>query len=136
MAREIALLVIDMLNPYAHDDADVLGESVAAIVPTMAELIDEANDADGVRLIYVNDNYEDFTATRDDIVRRAVEGQRPDLVEPLARGGSRRSSSPGRSPSNASSTPPSTPMSGTFTSASCAMPWRTSIRSSVQRRCG
>ena len=49
----------------------------------MAELIDEANDADGVRLIYVNDNYEDFTATRDDIVRRAMEGQRPDLVEPL-----------------------------------------------------
>ena len=83
MARDIALLVIDMLNPYGHDDADVLAESVAAIVPTMAGLIDEATGADDVRLIYVNDNYGDFTATRDDIVRRAVEGERPDLVEPL-----------------------------------------------------
>ena len=48
MARDIALLVIDMLNPYAHDDADVLAESVAAIVPTMAGLVEAANDADGV----------------------------------------------------------------------------------------
>ena len=34
-------------------------------------------------MIYVNDNYEDFAATRDDLERRALEGRRPDLVEPL-----------------------------------------------------
>ena len=48
MAAEVALLVIDMLNPYDARRRGLLAESVAAIVPTMAELIDEASDADGV----------------------------------------------------------------------------------------
>jgi nicotinamidase-related amidase len=38
---------------------------------------------DDVDLIYVNDNYGDFTADFDDIVRSALAGERPDLVEPI-----------------------------------------------------
>jgi len=35
-------------------------------------------------VIYVNDNYGDFTADFDDLVRAALDGERPDLVRPVA----------------------------------------------------
>jgi hypothetical protein len=79
----VALLVIDMLNPYEHEDADALAESVATVVRPLSELIAGARETDGVGLIYVNDHYEDFGATRQDLVRRALDGRLPDLVEPL-----------------------------------------------------
>jgi nicotinamidase-related amidase len=77
-----ALIVIDMLNPYEHEHAEELTASVEDVVEPLAALIADAREAD-VELIYVNDNYEDFTATRDDIVQRALDGARPDLVEPI-----------------------------------------------------
>ena len=80
---DTAVLVIDMLNAYQHEDADKLARSVADIVEPMVGLISMARDRDDVDLIYVNDNYGDFTADHDDIVRSALEGKRPDLVEPL-----------------------------------------------------
>jgi nicotinamidase-related amidase len=76
-----ALIVIDMLNAYDHEDADRLAESVAGIVGPLSELVAQAGD--DVELIYVNDNYGDFAATREDIVRRALEGRHRDLVEPI-----------------------------------------------------
>jgi nicotinamidase-related amidase len=78
-----ALLVVDMLNPYEHEDADALTDSVAAIVAPLADLIGRAREDDAVELIYVNDNLGDFAATRHDLVRRALEGRRPQLIEPL-----------------------------------------------------
>ena len=33
--------------------------------------------------VYVNDNHEDFAATRHDIVERALDGRHPELVEPI-----------------------------------------------------
>jgi nicotinamidase-related amidase len=77
-----ALIVTDMLNPYDHEDADRLADSVQAVVEPLAELIARARDA-GVDVIYVNDNYGDFAATRDEIVERALAGRRPSLIEPL-----------------------------------------------------
>jgi nicotinamidase-related amidase len=77
-----ALIVTDMLNPYDHEDADVLADNVAGMVHTVAGLVAEAGESD-VELVYVNDNYGDFTATRDDLVRRALEGRRPELIEPI-----------------------------------------------------
>ncbi len=71
-----------MLNPYDHEDAAVLAGNVEPMVAALGELIDRAGDSD-VEVIYVNDNYGDFTATRDDLVRSAVEGHRADLVEPI-----------------------------------------------------
>ena len=32
---------------------------------------------------HIDDNYGDFTADHDDLVRQALKGARPDLVEPL-----------------------------------------------------
>jgi nicotinamidase-related amidase len=77
-----ALIVIDMLNPYEHEDADELAANVEGMVAPLRELIERAHESD-VELVYVNDNYGDFTAGRDDIVERAVSGRHPELVEPL-----------------------------------------------------
>ena len=79
---DVALIVIDMLNPYDHEDAELLTENVASMVPTLARLVGDANEGD-VELVYVNDNYGDFAATRDDLVRAAQQGRRPDLIEPI-----------------------------------------------------
>ena len=78
-----ALVITDMLNPYDHEDADVLADNVAGMVDAVARLVAEARESD-VELVYVNDNYGDFAATRDDLVRRALDGRRPELIEPIA----------------------------------------------------
>ncbi|MFD0689276.1 cysteine hydrolase family protein [Actinomadura fibrosa] len=78
-----ALIVIDMLNPYDHEDADRLTGSVEAVVGPLRDLVARARERDDVRLVYVNDNHGDFAAAREDLVRGALEGKRPDLVEPL-----------------------------------------------------
>jgi nicotinamidase-related amidase len=78
-----ALIVVDMLNPYQHRDAELLTASVDKMVEPLADLISRAHRADGVELIYVNDNYGDFTADFAEIVRSARNGARPDLVEPV-----------------------------------------------------
>jgi nicotinamidase-related amidase len=80
---DVAVLVIDMLNAYRHDDADRLARNVEEIVEPLSALIDRAYEHDGVDVVYVNDNYGDFTADTDEIVRSALHGRRPDLVEPI-----------------------------------------------------
>jgi nicotinamidase-related amidase len=81
-SRKTTLLVVDMLNPFENDDAEHLTKSVETIVNPLACLIARARD-DSTDVIYVNDNYGDWKATRHDIAERAMEGARPDLVEPL-----------------------------------------------------
>jgi nicotinamidase-related amidase len=78
-----ALIVIDMMNPYDHEDADRLARSAETMVEPLRGLIGEARDRDDVRLLYVNDNYGDFSAGREEVVERALRGRRPDLVEPV-----------------------------------------------------
>ena len=80
---DTALLVIDMLNSYRHEDAEKLTQSVADIVDPLAKAHRKAQKRDDIDLIYVNDNYGDFTASQDDLVRQALEGERPDLVRPV-----------------------------------------------------
>jgi nicotinamidase-related amidase len=80
---DTAVLVIDMLNSYQHEDAEKLIPSVADIADPLAGLVAAARKRDDVDLIYVNDNYGDFSATQDDLVRQALGGARPDLVEPI-----------------------------------------------------
>jgi nicotinamidase-related amidase len=78
-----ALIVIDMLSPYDHEDAERLAESVEEQLPQMVELRDRAARAGDTLTIYVNDNYEHWERTREDLVGGALDGRRPDLVEPL-----------------------------------------------------
>jgi nicotinamidase-related amidase len=80
---ETAVLVVDMLNAYRHPDAEKLTMHVAEIIDPLTGLLAEASKRDDVDLIYINDNYGDFTAQFSDIVRSALEGERPDLVEPI-----------------------------------------------------
>ncbi|MFZ0834569.1 MAG: isochorismatase family cysteine hydrolase [Mycobacterium sp.] len=81
---DTALLVIDMMNTYRHPDAEKLTPNVGKIVDPLAGLISRARRRDDVDLIYVNDNYGDFTADHWNIVRSALDGERPDLVTPIA----------------------------------------------------
>ena len=57
-----AVLVIDMMNTYDHPDAERLAPNVEAIIDPLSKMVDRARDRDDVDLIYVNDNYGDFTA--------------------------------------------------------------------------
>jgi nicotinamidase-related amidase len=81
---DTALLVIDMMNTYQHEDADALVPNVENIVDPLADLISRARDREDVDLVYVNDNYGDFTADFDDVVKAALDGERSDLVSPIA----------------------------------------------------
>ncbi len=80
---DTTLLVIDMRNAYRHPDAELLIPNVAAIIEPLTDVIACARQRDDVDLIYVNDNYGDFTAEPSDIVRSALAGERPDLVKPI-----------------------------------------------------
>ncbi|HEX6583311.1 MAG TPA: isochorismatase family cysteine hydrolase [Thermoleophilaceae bacterium] len=80
--QKSALVVVDMLSPYEHEDADRLTKSVETVVEPISALIARAQDHD-VELIYVNDNYGDWNSSSEELVHRALEGTRPDLVEPI-----------------------------------------------------
>jgi len=77
-----ALVVVDMLNAYEHEDADKLIESVEDVVDPIRRLLERAADED-VDVIYVNDNYNDWNSSEEELARRALEGRRGDLVEPI-----------------------------------------------------
>ena len=78
-----AVLVVDMLNPYEHEDADRLIGSVRDALPAMRELLHRAREQD-VPIVYVNDTHGDWSACRPELVERALEGRAPELVEPIA----------------------------------------------------
>ena len=77
-----ALLVIDMLNAYDHDEAEELTQSVEGIVDNIRSLIGRAEE-EGAPIVYVNDNYGDWNSSAEELAERACEGKRADLVEPI-----------------------------------------------------
>lgn len=80
---DTAVLVVDMMNTYQHPDAEKLIPNVAEIIDSLTDLVVRAHDSDDVDLVYVNDNYGDFSAEFSDIVQSARHGARPDLVNPI-----------------------------------------------------
>ncbi|WP_046318218.1 isochorismatase family cysteine hydrolase [Mycobacterium sp. UM_Kg1] len=80
---DTAVVVVDMLNTYRHDDAEQLADNVAQIVEPLADLLERSRADDDVDLIYVNDNYGDFTGGFAQIAAAAVDGARPELVRPI-----------------------------------------------------
>jgi nicotinamidase-related amidase len=78
-----ALIVIDMLNPYDHEDGELLASDAERIAEPLHDLIERARDRSDVRVLYVNDNFGDFSASRQDLVDQALKGRRPDLVKPV-----------------------------------------------------
>jgi nicotinamidase-related amidase len=77
-----AVCVVDMLNPYDHEDADLLTANVESVVEPIAGLVERARREDA-EVIYVNDNYGDWNSSHEELAERAMNGRRPDLVEPL-----------------------------------------------------
>jgi nicotinamidase-related amidase len=80
-----ALIVCDMLNPYEHEDADKLTASVERALPGLVRLRARARE-EGAVTIYVNDNHGDWESSRKQLMDAALDGARPDLVEPILPG--------------------------------------------------
>ena len=79
-----ALLVIDMLNTYEHEDAEALTQSVRRVLPNIIDFVDRARDEDDVDIVYVNDLYGHWNAGRAELLERVMGGEHRDLVEPIA----------------------------------------------------
>jgi nicotinamidase-related amidase len=77
-----ALIVTDMLNTYEHEDAEPLSASVREMLPNLCALISDARERE-TPVVYVNDNYGDWTAGRHELVQTALEGAEPSLIEPI-----------------------------------------------------
>lgn len=77
-----ALVVIDMITPYDYRDAEIVAEHAPEPVANIARLLERCR-AEGVRIIYVNDNYRDWDCSPAELVSDALAGQHPELVEPL-----------------------------------------------------
>jgi len=59
---DTAVLVVDMMSSYQHPDAEELISNVGEIIEQLADLVRRARESGDVDLIYVDDNYGDFTA--------------------------------------------------------------------------
>jgi nicotinamidase-related amidase len=77
-----ALVVIDMINTYDHEDAERLRESAEHAVPVIGELVERARQA-GAPVIYVNDNFGQWRSDQDALVKDALAGEHASLVEPI-----------------------------------------------------
>ena len=78
-----ALVVIDMVSPYDFEDAEKVAESAERTIGPIRSLIDQAAGDDDVEVIYVNDSYSDWDSSREHLIEKALNGERPDLVEPI-----------------------------------------------------
>jgi nicotinamidase-related amidase len=77
-----ALIVVDMLNRYEHEDAERLLQSIRTVVPLLARLIDSARRND-IMTVYVNDNHGDWSAGRSQLSEWALRGSDRSVVEPI-----------------------------------------------------
>ncbi|MFF8414124.1 isochorismatase family cysteine hydrolase [Streptomyces omiyaensis] len=80
---DTALVVIDMLNTYEHEDADALVPSVREALPSVRRLIGQARSA-SAPVIHVNDNFGRWRSHHGELVASALAGRHPELVEPVA----------------------------------------------------
>jgi nicotinamidase-related amidase len=83
--QKTAVVVIDMLNPYSHPQADRLASRASETLGGVERLIRRA-DAAQAPLIYVNDNYGDWNSSAAELAEKAMSGAHPELVEPILPG--------------------------------------------------
>ena len=77
-----ALVVIDMINTYDHEDAERLRASAEEVVPVLGKLVERARD-DGAPVIYVNDSFGQWRSDHRALVEQALAGEHASLVEPI-----------------------------------------------------
>jgi nicotinamidase-related amidase len=80
--QKTGVIVVDMVNPYRHPEADRLAGRVSDVLGGVRKLIQRAESADAA-LIYVNDNYGDWSSSAPAIAEKAMAGAHPELVEPI-----------------------------------------------------
>jgi nicotinamidase-related amidase len=78
----VALIVIDMLNRYEHEDSEQLLGCVREIVPVLARLIATARQNE-ILTVYVNDNHSDWAAGRSQLSQWALEGADRSVIDPI-----------------------------------------------------
>jgi nicotinamidase-related amidase len=78
-----ALLVVDAINEFEHEDADKLLASFRERADGLRTALERAR-ADGIPVIYVNDDYGRHDGDAPGLVRRASEGKGGDVVAPIA----------------------------------------------------
>ncbi|MET8961604.1 isochorismatase family cysteine hydrolase [Streptomyces sp. NPDC004074] len=77
-----ALVVIDMINTYDHQDAELLVPSAERVVPILADLIGRARAA-RTPVIYANDNFGLWRSHHGELVEAALARPHADLIEPI-----------------------------------------------------
>jgi nicotinamidase-related amidase len=77
-----ALLVIDVLDTFDHDDAEALLDSFRARGAAMARAIETAREA-GVPVIYVNDDRDRWDSDAPALAREAADGPGGDVIHDL-----------------------------------------------------
>ncbi|MHB1571026.1 MAG: cysteine hydrolase family protein [Solirubrobacteraceae bacterium] len=82
MPERAALIVIDMLNRYEHEDAGALVASARRVVPTIKRLVERAGERD-VPIVYVNDNFGNWNGGGHELSELALNGANRELVEPV-----------------------------------------------------
>ena len=79
MAEKSALIVIDMLNRYEHEDAEPLVASVREALPGIRRVIGRTGERD-TPIVYVNDNYGDWSAGAGELCENGLSGRQRALV--------------------------------------------------------
>ncbi|GAA3374385.1 cysteine hydrolase [Streptomyces racemochromogenes] len=79
---ETALIVIDMINTYEHEDAELLLPSVSEVLTGIGTLLGAARERK-VPVVYVNDNFGLWRSHHGEILEAALAGPHADLVEPV-----------------------------------------------------
>jgi nicotinamidase-related amidase len=74
--------VVDVLNDFDHEDGSKLLASFGERAAAMRAAIDAARTA-GIAIIYVNDERGLWTSNAPELVRRALQGDGGELIEPL-----------------------------------------------------
>jgi nicotinamidase-related amidase len=78
-----ALVVVDAISDFRHEDGEVLAQSFTDIAPRLAVAITAAR-ASGTPVIYVNDARGHWDGDRRALVARALAGRAPDAVAAVA----------------------------------------------------
>jgi nicotinamidase-related amidase len=78
-----ALLLVDVIQTFEHEDGDGLLESYRARHGAILDAVENAR-ARGVPVIYANDNHGIWDSDMKRLVRRAIEGRGGKLVEAIA----------------------------------------------------
>ncbi len=82
-AQKSALIVVDMLNTYEHEDGEPLKASARQVVPVITSLLEKAREQDTL-IVYVNDNHGDWTAGHSKLVEQSRQIAGPELIDPIA----------------------------------------------------